>query len=254
MLTRYLAKGLKYGKITGFDISKNLVDYGNGRIRDEKLTEVCQLEEADGFELPYENGTFDAVTNYTYLGVLSDPLAGLKELIRVCKPGGTVSAVIASNSFPRIECKGEYPFKESQRLDELYKKQDEIYHKVFDSSSMYHQGQEWDAEHYPKMFDICGLKDIHIYPFAIGYSYSDSRWPLEYRKLMVDDGINDELRIIGERSLIEEFEDHGFTRSYFNELIELLKVKRNYLLENLETDRSYEWNAALNIVVTGKAG
>jgi len=249
VFTRYIARGLKSGRILGFDISKNLVDYGNIRIADEKLSGICKLVEADGFELPFVENSFDAVTNYTYLGVLSDPVAGLKEMIRVCKKGGTVSAVFPGNS---VTWKGEYPYDFDVRLHELYERQEGIYKKhILYTSAMYFQSEEWSSTRYPKMFDICGLKDIHIYSVASSFSYSDRRWPLEYRKYQIDTGINDEIRIITQRSQITEFEEYGFTKKDFAELIELLKKKQKYLLENIETDKSFEMNAWLTIIVTG---
>ncbi len=100
------------------------------------------------------------------------------------------------------------------------------------------------------MFDMCGLRDIHIYSFASCFSYNDRRWPVEYRKYQIITGINDEIRILTERSRIKEFEMHGFSQEDFTELISLLKKKQEYLLNNIETDRSFEWNATLNIIVT----
>ncbi|MGI6705821.1 MAG: class I SAM-dependent methyltransferase [Clostridia bacterium] len=249
VFTRYIARGLKSGKIIGFDISKNLVDYGNARIADEKLSDICKLVEADGFELPFAENSFDAVTNDTYLGVLSDPVAGLKEMIRVCRKGGTVSAVFPGHS---VTWKGEYPFDFDVRLHELYERQEGIYKKhILNTSAMYFQSTEWPSSRYPKMFDICGLKDIHIYSVASSFSYSDRRWPLEYRKYQIDTGINDETRIISQRSQITEFEKHGFTKRDFAELIELLKKKQKYLLDYIETDKSFEMNAWLTMIVTG---
>lgn len=236
-----------YGKIIGFDISKNLVDYGNARIADEKLSEVCKLIEADGFQLPFEENAFDAVTNYTYLGVLSDPVAGLKEMIRVCKSGGTVSTIFPGK---RVSWKGEYPSDFNCRLDELYKKQEEIFQKHI-RTAMYFQSSEWHSSRYPEMFDICGLKNIHIYSIASAFSYSDSRWPIEYRKYQIDTGISDDIRIITQRSEITEYEKYGFTKKDFAELIELLKKKQKYLLDNIEIDMSFELDAGHQIIVTG---
>ncbi len=128
VLARYIARGLGSGRVLGFDISRYLVDYGNARIADENLSDVCKLVVADGFELPFDDNTFDAVTNYTYMGVLSDPVAGLKEMIRVCKKGGTVSSITPVRG---VEWKGEYPLDFAERLHELYDRQEEIYRKYF---------------------------------------------------------------------------------------------------------------------------
>jgi ubiquinone/menaquinone biosynthesis C-methylase UbiE len=249
VFTRYIARGLEGGKIIGFDISKSLVDYGNARIADEKLSDTCTLVEADGTDLPFAENSFDAVTNYTYLGVLSDPVAGLKEMIRVCKKGGTVSAAFPGSS---VTWKGEYPEDIGDRLHELYERQEQIYkNHILDTSAMYFQSKEWPSSRYPEMFDLCGLKDIHIYSVASSFSYNDRRWPLEYRKYQIDTGINNEIRIMTQRSQIAGFREYGFTERDFAELIELLRKKQKYLFDNIESDKSYEMNAYLTIIVTG---
>lgn len=94
VFTRYLAKNLCGGSITGFDISETFIEFGKTKLVDLKLNDKVQLEVADGANLHYSDDKFDAVTNYTYIGVLSDPACGLRELIRVCKPGGVVSCVV----------------------------------------------------------------------------------------------------------------------------------------------------------------
>ena len=43
VFTRYIARGLKGGKIVGFDISKTLVAYGRSKIEEENLSDTCEL-------------------------------------------------------------------------------------------------------------------------------------------------------------------------------------------------------------------
>lgn len=49
------------------------------------------------------------------------------------------------------------------------------------------------------MFDLCGLKDIHIFLFNHGFSSNDSRSFKEYRIQMIVTGINEQMRIIEDR-------------------------------------------------------
>ena len=96
VFARYLASDLKGGHIDGFDINERFIEYGKNKLDELSLTDKVTLTLDDGFNLSFNDNTYDAVTNYTYIGVLSDPVAGLREMIRVCKPGGVVSCVVDS--------------------------------------------------------------------------------------------------------------------------------------------------------------
>ena len=127
VFTRYLAQGLKMGHITGFDVSEAFIKFGNEKINELGLNKKVTLELADGYHLHYADNHFDAVTNYTYTGVLSDAKAGINELIRICKKGGIVSSVIATNTIPRISYAGGYPFDGAMQLQQLTEKEWNIF-------------------------------------------------------------------------------------------------------------------------------
>jgi SAM-dependent methyltransferase len=48
---------------------------------------------ADGADLPFPDGTFDAVSCYGALYLMDDPFGSLGELIRVLKPGGRIAVL-----------------------------------------------------------------------------------------------------------------------------------------------------------------
>jgi len=74
---------------TGSDIATNLVLAARGRAASEGLE--IRFDEADAEELPYANGSFDAVA--TMFGAMFAPQPELvaKELVRVCRPGGVIA-------------------------------------------------------------------------------------------------------------------------------------------------------------------
>lgn len=76
-------------KVTGIDIAPNLVEQANNRAANEKLD--IKFEEGDAENLPYEDAEFDVVM--TMFGAMFAPRPDLvsAELIRVCRPGGTIA-------------------------------------------------------------------------------------------------------------------------------------------------------------------
>lgn len=253
VFTRYLAAGLGKGHIDGFDINPGFIEYGNQKLEELQLTEKAALTLEDGFHLSYEDNTYDAVTNYTYIGVLSDPIAGLKEMIRVCKPGGVVSCVVATNSIPSITWQGDYPFDGADELQALSHMEADIFARHVRKISNLHQSQEWHALRYPKMFELCGLRHIAIHPFAYTFNYNDETYPLQYRQKLLISEINDDINWIASRydSGKEIYTEHGFDEGKYNRLLELMHRKLEYVRNHFEEDHSFEWTGGFNFIVTG---
>ena len=253
---RYLAKGLTTGKVTGFDINEGFIEYGRKRLEELGLSQKMTIELGDGFNLHYVDNSFDVVTDYTYLGVLSDPMAGLKEKIRVCKPGGRVSCVVSTFSAPNIWWQGDYSFEGAQELQQLASLESDIHHKhVWKAiSASLNQGSEWHGQRYLKLFDLCGLTDIKLHPYAYIMNYCDDALPLEYRKNLLYDETNSEIGYLAWRynENMEIYKEHGFGDFKFERLTELLKVKLDYINKDFANDKSYEWRGGFNFIVTGE--
>jgi len=256
VLTRFIAKGLTSGTATGFDISNNFVKYGNKKIDDESLSSKAKIVLDDGFALSFPDNTYDAVVSHNYLGVLSDPVAGLLELIRVCKPGGNISVSTGTSASAGTGAGsghfwgGEYPLDGMERLKELMGKYNGAYAKAVTTTSL-KQSHEWPSGRYPKLFSKCGLANISIMPVGAAFAYNDNYWSDEYRINKITLDINDEIRIIVENNQDPKFSENGFTNTDCEELVGLLRRKQKYLLENYRTDDSWEWSAGLSCIVTG---
>jgi len=252
---RYLAKGLSDGRVTGFDINKHFIKYGKQRLIELSLDDKVALIVADGFNLDYANNTFDAVTSYTYIGVLSDPLAGMRELIRVCKQGGVVSCVIATNSLPVVSWQGDYPFDGADELQKLTQNENEIFckHVQKNLSQSFNQNTEWGAFRYPKMFETCGLAHINIHPYAYTFNYNDENISLDYRKKLLTEETQSEIEWLTSRyeNNKDVYHEHGFDNIDFTRLVDLLNVKINYVINDFEYDKSFEWRGGFNFAVTG---
>jgi demethylmenaquinone methyltransferase/2-methoxy-6-polyprenyl-1,4-benzoquinol methylase len=79
--------------VVGVDVTPGMLEEGRRRVVLAAASGKVRLEEADARALPFDDGTFDAVTFTYLLRYVEDPAATLRELARVVKPHGTVSGL-----------------------------------------------------------------------------------------------------------------------------------------------------------------
>ena len=72
--------------LTSFDLSQKMLERARKRLGNPRVTHAA----ADLTRLPYADATFDAVVSGWVLEHLPDPRPGLRELVRVLKPGGSL--------------------------------------------------------------------------------------------------------------------------------------------------------------------
>jgi demethylmenaquinone methyltransferase/2-methoxy-6-polyprenyl-1,4-benzoquinol methylase len=103
-----------FGRIVAVDLSPAMVERGTDRARD-----IVQLEFilGDALALPFDDGRFGAATIAFGLGALTDPVAGIRELVRVVRPGGRV--VCLEPTMPRPRWWGGLQHRTAQRLAPL---------------------------------------------------------------------------------------------------------------------------------------
>jgi ubiquinone/menaquinone biosynthesis C-methylase UbiE len=74
--------------VTGIDISPAMLNKARQRILKSNLN--VRLEEMDVQSMPFDNGTFDTVVATCVFCSVPDPVAGLKEVKRVCRHDGQI--------------------------------------------------------------------------------------------------------------------------------------------------------------------
>jgi demethylmenaquinone methyltransferase / 2-methoxy-6-polyprenyl-1,4-benzoquinol methylase len=84
MLTQLAPK-----KVTGIDISRQMLDVGIQKIEAKKLSGLIEMVKADSENLPYEPNTFDAATVAFGVRNFQNLDKGLAEIYRVLKPEAT---------------------------------------------------------------------------------------------------------------------------------------------------------------------
>lgn len=77
-------------KITGIDLSPEMLAKARDRVRDKKLDHVEGIREMDASVMDFADNRFDTVVAMYVMTVVPDPVKVMSELERVCKPGGEV--------------------------------------------------------------------------------------------------------------------------------------------------------------------
>ena len=85
-LTAVLVERLGAGQVSAVDPSESFVD----AVRD-RLPGV-DVRRSGAESLPYDDDTFDVATAQLVVHFMADPVAGLREMARVTRPGGVVAA------------------------------------------------------------------------------------------------------------------------------------------------------------------
>ncbi len=80
-------------EITGIDLAPEMLQKAHERIRSERLTNIAGLHEMDAGDLQFPDASFDTVVAMYVITVVPEPEKVMRELARVCKPGGQVMLV-----------------------------------------------------------------------------------------------------------------------------------------------------------------
>ena len=85
--TMDLAEWIGDGELEILDIQPEMLEHTMRRVRSRALTNVSSSQ-ADATNLPYADGSFDAVLLVTVFGEIPDGDAALRQVRRVLRPGG----------------------------------------------------------------------------------------------------------------------------------------------------------------------
>lgn len=159
-----------YGaKVVGADFTHEMLEIANDK-RDKKLEAANHKDvtfvEADTQDLPFESDTFQIVSVAFGLRNVTDTHAGLREMTRVCKPGGQV--VVLEFSVPRNKIFGAvyawYFRNILPKIGQLLARNSQAAYNYLPASvSEFPHGQA--------LVDImteCGLKDVKFKPLTFG--------------------------------------------------------------------------------------
>lgn len=160
-----LAQASGTGKVVGLDFSRNMLDYGEQKVRSLGLDRQIELVQGNAMSLPYPDNTFDYATIGFALRNVPDLVQVVKEMQRVVKDGGVVVSLELSKPIWQ-------PFKSIyyfyfQRilplLGKLIAKRYEQYRWL--PESLVHFP---DHRALAQIFRETGLTDVKVYPLFGG--------------------------------------------------------------------------------------
>jgi demethylmenaquinone methyltransferase/2-methoxy-6-polyprenyl-1,4-benzoquinol methylase len=91
--------------VVGLDQSPEMLAEGRARVERAGLADRIELVEGRAEELPFGDGSFDALTFTYLLRYVDDPGGTLAELARVVRPGGTIASLefgVPPGPLPRV--------------------------------------------------------------------------------------------------------------------------------------------------------
>src|SRR5207302_1506002 len=90
-ITADLAGLVPDGEVTGIDAAEGVLAQARQEA-ERRGRDNVRFETGDVYRLAYPDGAFDVVHAHQVMQHLSDPVAALREMRRVCRPGGVVAA------------------------------------------------------------------------------------------------------------------------------------------------------------------
>ncbi len=153
-----LAQNSPHALFTSIDISEKSLAHAKQQIQDMKINNVS-FRQADIFNLPFKDETFDHIFVCFVLEHLPNPEQALSHIRRVLKPGGTITVIEGDHGSAYCHSESIYAKKAIQCLIDLQ-------HQAGGNSLI-------GRELYP-LLDKSGFKNIRVSPRMV---YVDSSKP-----------------------------------------------------------------------------
>ncbi len=135
------------GKITGIDISEEMLAIGRAKIKSIGLDHKIELKTGDSENLEFDEAAFDATTVAFGVRNFENPGKGLSEIFRVLKPGGILCVLEFSRPrvFPVKQLYNLYSNHILPFLGRLISKDHSAYRYLPESVSQFPEGKEFIA-------------------------------------------------------------------------------------------------------------
>lgn len=131
-------------KITGLDLSQNMLDAGKVKIHQKGLSELIDMIKGDSEKMAFADNTFDAVTVSFGVRNFENLESGLGEIYRVLKPGGMFIILEFSKvkTFPLKQFYHLYFSYITPWIGKLFSKDNKAYTYLPKSVAVFPEGEE----------------------------------------------------------------------------------------------------------------
>lgn len=130
--------------ITGIDISAGMLEIGRQKVALKASTKMIQLQKADSENLPFDEGSFDAVTVAFGVRNFENLNKGLSEIYRVLTPGGQF-VILEFSKVKKFPLKQFYHFYfryVTPAIGRLFSKSSTAYSYLPNSVQVFPEGEE----------------------------------------------------------------------------------------------------------------
>lgn len=154
-------------EVTGLDISMGMLEVGKKKVLEAELSDRITLVHGDSENLPFGDGSFDAVTVAFGVRNFENLEKGLKEIHRVLRPKGTL--VVLETSQPTL-----FPVKQGFRfyskyvipsIGKLFSKDKSAYEYLPESAAAFPYGEAFN-----NILLKIGFNSSKVFPQTLGVS------------------------------------------------------------------------------------
>ncbi|MCP4884649.1 MAG: bifunctional demethylmenaquinone methyltransferase/2-methoxy-6-polyprenyl-1,4-benzoquinol methylase UbiE [Flavobacteriales bacterium] len=151
--------------VTGLDISPGMLEIGKQKVNAEGLDNKIDMIIGDSEELPFEDGTFDAITVAFGVRNFENLELGLQEIRRVLKPKGAL-IVLETSQPSKFPVKQGFQFYSKYiipTIGKLFSKDKSAYDYLPESAAAFPYGEKFN-----NILLKTGFNTSKVYPQTLG--------------------------------------------------------------------------------------
>ena len=161
------AKILNPQQIVGADLSEGMMQVARQKVAEAGLGDIISFQREDCMSLSFADGSFDAVTVAYGVRNYADLDRGLKEMLRVLKPGGhaVILELAAPRRFPMKQMFWLYSHAVMPMVGKIVSKDKHAYSYLPKTMEAVPQGKDMKA-----IMEKAGFEDVRFKAFTCGLS------------------------------------------------------------------------------------